>query len=148
MSITRNAPSTELRTLQHQVNRLFEPFFGRGLEDQDLIGGTWIPAVDIAEEKDAIVVTAEVPGIKQDEIDIQYENGVLTLRGERRFEKESSEKSFQRVERLYGIFVRSFALPRSVDAEKITATYENGVLEVRVPKREDAKPKQIRIAVK
>ena len=148
MNMTRNAPSNELRTLQHQVNRLFEPFFGRGFEDQDLIGGTWIPAVDIAEEKDAIVVTAEVPGIKQDEIDIQYENGVLTLRGERRFEKESSEKSFHRVERTYGTFVRSFALPRSVDAEKITATYENGVLEVRVPKREDAKPKQIRIAVK
>lgn len=147
-AMTRYTPSGEFRSLQSQVNRLFEPFLGRVLNDEDLASGTWAPPVDVIEEKDAILVTAEIPGMKQENIDIQYENGVLTLRGTREFEKESKEKTYHRVERVYGQFVRSFTLPRSVNAEKISATYENGVLEIRVPKLEEAKPKQIRIGVK
>lgn len=145
-SMTRYSPSPEFRTLQQQMNRLFEPFLGRVLDDQEMMGGSWIPPVDVVEEKDTIVVAAELPGIRPEEVEIQYENGVLTLRGQRSFEKESSERSYHRVERAYGSFVRSFTLPRSADPDKITATFENGILEIRVPKREEAKPKQIRIS--
>lgn len=145
--LTRFSPSGDVRTLQTQMQRLFEPFFGR-LNDEDLMGGTWVPPVDVIEEKDAIVVSAELPGIRQEDVEIQYENGILTLRGSRTMETETAEKTFHRVERMYGTFARSFTLPRSVDPERIEATYHNGVLEVRVPKREEAKPKQIKIAVK
>jgi HSP20 family protein len=148
-NLTRFAPSQDFRTLQQQMNRIFEPFFGRALPDDDsLMSGTWMPPVDVVEEKDAIRVTAELPGVKKEDIDIHFENGVLTLRGQRTFEKESNEKTFHRVERVYGNFVRSFTLPRSVDAEKINATYRDGVLEIRVPKKEEAKPRQISIDVK
>lgn len=147
-NMTRYTPSPEFRSLQHQMNRLFEPFLGRSLNDEDLASGTWVPPVDVVEEKDAIVVSAEVPGMKQENIDIQFENGVLTIRGNREFRNETKEKTYHRVERVYGQFVRSFTLPRSIDAEKIAAHYANGVLEIRVPKLEEAKPKQIRIGVK
>ena len=100
------------------------------------------------EEKDAIRVVAELPGMKKEDIDIQFENGILTIRGQRAIEKDSSDKTFHRVERVYGNFVRSFTLPRSVDAEKIDATYRDGVLDIRVPKKEEAKPRQIAINVK
>ena len=147
-NMTRYVPPTEFRSLQHQMNRLFEPFLGRALNDEDLVSGTWVPPVDVVEESDSIVVTAEVPGIKQENIDVQYENGVLTIRGTREFQDENKEKTYHRVERVYGQFVRSFTLPRSINPEKISAHYDNGVLEIRVPKLEEAKPKQIRIGVK
>lgn len=145
--LTRFSNPADPRNLHSQMQRFFEPFFGR-LNDEDLMGGTWIPPVDVIEEKDAIVVSAELPGIRQEDVDIQYENGILTLRGSRTMESETAEKTFHRVERMYGTFARSFTLPRSVDPERIEATYQNGLLEVRVPKREEAKPKQIRISAK
>lgn len=148
-NVTRFNPPHDIRSLQQQMGRLFEPFLGRGLgDDESLMSGTWAPPVDVVEEKDAIVVSAELPGMKKEDIDIQFENGVLTLRGQRTITNESNEKTFHRVERVYGNFVRSFTLPRSVDAEKINATYQDGVLEIRVPKREEAKPRQISINVK
>jgi HSP20 family protein len=136
----------DFKTLQNQLNRLFEPFARYAVGDEDLVSGTWVPPVDVAETQDRILVRAEVPGMKQEDIQIEFENGLLTIRGERRIEK-SEAMTWHRVERVYGNFSRSFTLPRTVDPEKITASYRDGILEIEVPKREEAKPKQIRIAV-
>ena len=138
-------PFAELRAMQSQVNRLFEPWARN--DQEDLVTGTWIPAVDVEEIGDKMVLRAELPGIKQENIDISFTDGVLTIRGERRFEKEGSERTFHRIERSYGTFVRSFTLPRSVDPSGITASYTDGILTVEVPKREEAKPRQIRIGI-
>lgn len=145
--MTRFATTNQdFKTLQNQLNRLFEPFARFTNADEDLVSGTWVPPVDVAETQDRILVRAEVPGMRQEDIQIEFENGLLTIRGERKIEK-SEQLTWHRVERIYGNFSRSFTLPRSIDAEKITASYREGVLEIEVPKREEAKPKQIRIAV-
>ena len=138
----------EFANLQTQLHRFFEPFARfTAREDEDLVSGTWVPAVDVAETQEKIVVRAEVPGMKQEDIQIEFENGLLTIRGERKIEK-SEGKTWHRVERVYGNFSRSFTLPRTVDAEKISAAYREGILEIDVPKKEEAKPKNIRIEVK
>jgi len=105
-----------------------------------------VPPVDVAETQEKIIVRAEVPGMKQEEIQIEFENGLLSIRGERKFLKEEGV-TYHRVERTFGNFSRSFTLPRTIDPERIAATYRDGVLEIEVPKKEEAKPKQIRIAV-
>ena len=138
----------EFANLQSQLHRIFEPFARfAAREDEDLVSGTWVPAVDVAETQEKIVVRAEVPGMKQEDIQIEFENGLLTIRGERKIEK-SEGRTWHRVERVYGNFSRSFTLPRTVDAEKISAAYREGILEIDVPKKEEAKPKNIRIEVK
>ena len=137
----------DVKNLQAQLNRLFEPFARFATGDEDLVSGTWAPPVDVAETQEKILVRAEVPGIRQEDISIEFENGLLTLRGERKLEKTEGV-TWHRVERIYGNFSRSFTLPRSVDPEKIAATYREGILEIEVPKREEAKPKHIKIAVK
>ena len=138
----------DLTSLQNQLHRLFEPFARfTPQEDEDLVSGTWVPPVDVAETQEKILVRAEVPGLKQEDIQIEFENGLLTIRGERKLEKQEG-LTWHRVERTYGAFSRSFTLPRTVDPEKIAATYREGILEIEVPKREEAKPKQIKIAVK
>ena len=142
--LTRQNPWNDLRTLQ---TRFFEPFFGRFnfLEDE-MTSGTWAPAVDVAEENDKLLVRVEVPGMKQEDLKINYEDGLLTISGERQFERTET-RNYHRIERAYGSFVRTFSLPRSVDASKISANYVNGVLEIEIPKLEEAKPKQIQINV-
>jgi HSP20 family protein len=138
----------EFANLQNQLHRIFEPFARfAAQDDEDLVSGTWVPPVDVAETQEKILVRAEVPGLKQEDIQIEFENGLLTLRGERKLEK-SEGTTWHRVERVYGNFSRSFTLPRSVDPERISATYREGILEIDVPKKEEAKPKNIRIAVK
>ncbi|HEY6138816.1 MAG TPA: Hsp20/alpha crystallin family protein [Thermoanaerobaculia bacterium] len=139
--------SPDFKNLQTQLNCIFEPF-ARMSADEDLATGTWVPPVDVAETQETILVRAEVPGMKQEEIAIEFENGTLTIKGERKLEKNGDGMTWHRVERIYGNFVRSFTLPRTVDPERISATYRDGVLEIEVPKKEEAKPKQIRIAVK
>jgi HSP20 family protein len=139
-------PSQDYKTLQNQLNRLFEPFARFTSGDEDLVSGAWVPPVDVAETQEQIIVRAEVPGIRQEDIQIEFENGLLTIRGERAIEKTDA-MTWHRVERTYGNFSRSFTLPRTVDPEKITANYRDGILEIAVPKREEAKPKQIRISV-
>jgi len=139
--------SADFKNLQNQLHRLFEPF-GRVASDEDLVSGTWVPPVDVAETQEHILVRAEVPGMRQEDIQIEFENGLLTLRGERKLDKSDTGVTYHRVERTYGNFSRSFTLPRTVDPEKISAAYRDGVLEVTVPKKEEAKPKQIRIEVK
>ena len=136
----------DLKNIQVQLGRIFEPFARFAGGDEDLVSGTWVPPVDVAETQDRIVVRAEVPGMKQEDIAIEFENGLLTIRGDRKLEKNEGV-TWHRVERIYGNFSRSFTLPRSVDPEKITASYREGILEVEVPKREEAKPKHIKIEV-
>ena len=127
--------------------RFLEPFFGRfNFLDDALASGTWAPAVDVAEDAANIHVKVEVPGMDEKDLKIIYEDGLLTVSGERQFEK-SDDRNYHRIERSYGSFVRTFSLPRSIDATKIAASYRNGVLEIEIPKREEAKPRQIQINV-
>lgn len=145
--MTQFTNDRDVKNLQVQLNRLFEPFARFATGEEELVSGTWVPPVDVAETQDKIFVRAEVPGMKQEDISIEFENGLLTIKGERKLEK-SEGVTWHRVERIYGNFRRSFTLPRSVDPEKISASYREGILEVEVPKREEAKPKHIKIAVK
>lgn len=139
---------SDLNALHNQLSRYFDETLPRfEPADEALASGTWNPPVDISETADKIVLSIEIPGVKQEDLDIRFEERTLTLKGERKFEKIEG-RNYHRVERLYGTFVRTFALPRTVDAEAITATYREGVLEIEMPKREEAKPKQIRIGVK
>ncbi|HET7711102.1 MAG TPA: Hsp20/alpha crystallin family protein [Thermoanaerobaculia bacterium] len=134
----------DLRTLQ---SRFFEPFFGRFNFVDDTLGtSTWAPPVDVAEDRDKILVKVEVPGMEEKDLKVHYEDGLLSVSGERQFER-TDDRNYHRIERAYGSFVRTFSLPRSVDANRITANYRNGVLEIEIPKKEEAKPKQIEIAV-
>ena len=128
-----------------QLNRLFNDFFGRASQDQNLT--TWAPAVDIYEGEHELVVKADLPDIKPEELDIRVENNILTIRGERKFEKKVDEKNYLRVERAYGSFARSFSLASTVNTEAIKADYQDGVLTLSIPKREEAKPKQIKVNV-
>ena len=139
----------DLVTLQDRMNRLFQEAFptyqrGRG-EEEFLTGADWAPAVDITEDQNSIVLKADIPGIDPNQLDIRVEGNTLTLKGERKFEKEDKKENFYRMERSYGSFSRGFTLPHTVQADRIEATYRNGELKVVLPKREDAKPKQIRV---
>lgn len=143
--ITRFEPFRDLFNLQGQVNRLFQDF-GRG-SDELMTTGTFVPPVDIYEDEHSISLRLEVPGVQENDIDIRLENNTLTVRGQRNFEKEEKEENFHRIERRYGAFSRSFTLPNTVDSEKVEANYENGVLKIKLAKRAEAKPKQVKINV-
>lgn len=134
-----------VNTLQDQINRLFNEAFERGGEESNLT--TWAPAVDINETEHELVVKADLPGIDTKDLDIRVENNVLTIRGERKFEKKVNEENYLRVERAYGSFSRSFSLANTVNPEGIKADYQNGVLTLNIPKREEAKPKQIKVNI-
>jgi HSP20 family protein len=127
--------------------RFFEPFFGRFnfLEDETK-SGVWAPPVDVAEEKDKIFVRVEVPGMNESDLKVSFEDGLLTVSGERQFERKD-DRNYHRIERTYGSFTRTFSLPRTVDANSIAASYRDGILEIEIPKLEEAKPKQIQINV-
>jgi HSP20 family protein len=145
-TLTRWEPFHGLNSLQGQVNRLFEDTFNRSrASEADL--ATWGPAVDIYETENELVVRADLPDLEQKDIDIRVENNTLTMRGERKFDKTINQENYLRVERAYGTFSRSFSLPNTVNTEAIRAEYHNGVLTVRMPKREESKPKQIKINV-
>lgn len=144
-AINRWEPFRGATTLQEQVNRLFNDVFDRGQNASSL--STWAPAVDIYEGEHELVVKADLPDIDPKELDIRVENNVLTLRGERKFEKNVNEDNYLRVERTYGAFSRSFSLANTVNPEAIKADYQNGVLTLSIPKREEAKRKQIKVNV-
>ncbi len=147
MSIVRYDPFRDLRSLQDEVNRLFSTNLSRAFGDDEGIGrGAWNPSVDIHENKDQIVIEAELPGMNREDFDLTIENNVITLRGERRFEKKDEADNYHRVERSYGSFTRSFTLPQTVSGEGATAEYKNGVLRVTLPKREEVKARRIEIA--
>jgi len=146
MAVVRWDPFRDLGLLQDRMNRLFDDA-GRGWRsDEPAATTTWSPSVDIFETEGEIVVKAELPGMDRKDIALHLENNVLTLRGERKFEKETKEENYHRIERSYGNFSRSFSIPATVDEEKIRADYKDGVLKIALPKKEQAKPKQIKIA--
>ena len=147
-NIVRWDPFKEMATLQERMNRMFEDVWGRGRRpDEEFISGAWVPPVDVRETKDSLEIAAELPGLDPKNVEVSVENGVLTLKGNRQFEKAMEGETYHRVERAYGMFERSFTLPTNVDAEKIQASFQHGVLHLTVPKREEAKPKSIAIKV-
>ena len=144
-NLIRWDPFRDFSKAQEQMNRLFEDAYLRRASDSALT--TWAPEVDIHETEDAFVFEADLPGMNEKDLDIRLENNMLTIRGERKFEKKANEENYLRVERAYGSFSRSFSLPHTINAEAIKADYRNGVLTVRVPKREEAKPRQVKVNV-
>ena len=144
MNLVTYDPFRDLRTLQDEVNRVFSSSFSRG-GDNELTRGAWSPSVDIYEDKNEIVLEAELPGVKSEDVDISIENNILTIHGERKFEKKDEQGNFHRVERSYGAFTRSFTLPPTVSAENADAKFQDGVLRLTLAKREEAKPRRIEI---
>jgi HSP20 family protein len=145
MAVTRWDPFRDLSILQDRMNRLFDDA-GRGWRaDEPAATTSWSPAVDIFETETEIVVKAELPGIDRKDITLSLENNILTLKGERRFEKEAKEENYHRIERAYGSFSRAFSIPAIVVEENIRADYRDGILSIVLPKKDQAKPKQIKI---
>src|SRR3954468_14146228 len=143
MTVVRFEPLRELSSLQNEMNRLFNTVF-----DTPSTGATrrWVPAMDLVETAEAFVLRADLPGLTQDDVNIEIEDNVLTVSGERKAEHESKEEGFYRLERAFGAFSRSLTLPKGVNAEAVAASFTNGVLEVRIPKPEQTKPRRIEIA--
>lgn len=145
MALTRWDPFRDLSVLQDRMNRMFEDA-GRGWRGDEAAATTsWSPAVDIYETENEIIVQAELPGVDRKDISLNLEKNVLTLKGERRFEKETKQENYHRIERSYGAFSRSFSIPASVDDDRIRADYKDGILKIALPKKEQVKPKQIQI---
>jgi len=140
-------PWKDFGSLQERINRMFDDTIRtlHPTDGEELEKGTWAPAVDIYETNDSFVVSADLPGLNKDEIQIDLKDNTLTLKGEKKFEEKVSKDNYIRIERAYGSFVRSFTLPQNVDPEKIKAKYKEGVLEITIPKKEEAKPKQIKV---
>jgi HSP20 family protein len=144
MAITRWDPFRDVIALQNRVNSLFRDF-SEG--DSALTTASFVPAVDIYEDPQKVVLKLEVPGIEEKDLDIRVENNTLTVKGERKFEKEEKEENFHRIERRYGSFYRAFTLPSTVDSEGVAATYNAGVLKLELKKKAEAQPKQIKVSV-
>ncbi len=144
-AINRWEPFRGTMTLQEQLNRVFGDMLERAGDESNLT--PWAPAVDIFETEHELVVKADLPDVNPQDLDIRVENNILTIRGERKFEKKVNEENYLRIERAYGSFSRSFSLANSVKSEAIKADYQNGVLTLSIPKREEAKPKQIKVNV-
>src|SRR5579863_9346722 len=145
--LTRWEPFREFATLQDRINRAFRESYSGAAHDESLTTSTFAPAVDVYEDEHQVTLKIEVPGVDEKDIDVQIENNVLTVHGERKFEKEEKEENFRRVERQYGSFTRTFTLPTTVDAENVQASYDKGVLKIALPKKAEAKPKQIKVNV-
>ena len=146
MVVTRWDPFRELSSLQNRVNSLFQDY-GRSGQDELTTTGSFVPAVDVYEDEHKVTLKLEIPGVNQEDVDVRLENNTLTIRGERKFEKEEKEENFHRIERRYGSFARSFVLPNTIDTENVQAGYENGVLKIELSKRAEAKPKQIKVNI-
>jgi HSP20 family protein len=146
MNIVKYDPFRELRNLQDEMTRLFTGVSPSGYSREDMMHGAWNPSVDIWEEKDHLVLEAELPGMKRDDFELTIENNVITLKGERKFEKKADGDNYHRVERSYGSFTRSFTLPQNVTADGAKAEFNNGVLHVTLPKREETKARKIEVS--
>jgi HSP20 family protein len=148
MALIRWEPVRELNSLQHEMNRLFASFFDTPRPAEG--GGSvarWLPAMDLVESDDHFILRADLPGLSEDDVSVELEDSTLTISGERNAEHDASEQGFYRLERAYGTFSRSLTLPKGVDSEGITASFDRGVLEVRIPKPEVHKPKRVSIGV-
>jgi len=145
--IARWDPFREFSTLQDRMNRLFRESYGPEGRDESLTTSQFAPPVDVYEDEHNVVLKVEVPGIDEKDIDVRVENNVLTVHGERKVEKEEKEENFRRIERQYGSFTRTFTLPSTVDAERIQADYDKGILKIVLPKKAEAKPKSIKVNI-
>ncbi|MEZ5307795.1 MAG: Hsp20/alpha crystallin family protein [Pyrinomonadaceae bacterium] len=146
MSLIKYDPFRELRSLQDEMNRIFMSSIPRNFGGEEMASGGWSPSVDIYESETEIVLEAELPGMNREDFEVSIENNVITLKGERKFEKTDEGDNYHRVERAYGTFTRSFSLPRTVSAEGTTADFRSGVLRVSLPKKEEAKARKIVIS--
>jgi HSP20 family protein len=145
--LTRFEPFREVATLQDRMNRVFRESFNQAGQDESLTNSSFAPAVDVYEDEHTVTLKIEVPGIDEKDIDVRLENNTLIVHGERKIEKEEKEENYRRVERQYGSFTRTFTLPTTVDSEKVSASYDKGVLKIALPKKAEAKPKQIKVSV-
>ena len=147
MAITRWRPFRDVVSVQDEMSRLFDDIFGQRPTRVQWTDGVWNPSVDVTEDKDSVVVKAEMPGLNKDDVKISVQDSILTLKGEKKQEKEEKETDYHRIERSYGSFCRSFQLPTTVKADKIKANYKDGVLSIILPKTEEVKPKEIPISI-
>ncbi len=148
MTLIRWDPFREVSALQERMNRLFSDFrTASPLREEEISQGSWVPPVDIYETEDSLVFKAELPGVTKEDITVEVKDNTLTLKGDKRFEKEVKEESYHRVERAYGAFQRAFTLPGMVEQEKVKAKFRDGILEIALPKAEKAKPKQVKVEV-
>jgi len=145
MAIIRWDPFRDLVSIRDKMNRLFEDAVTQRGEEKELVASSWAPAVDIYEDESQLVLTAEVPGLNDKDVEIKIEDNVLSIQGERKLEKETREENYHRIERAYGAFYRSFTLPNYIDQDKIKAEHENGVLKITMPKKAELKPRKVRI---
>src|SRR5580698_9483160 len=145
--ITRFDPFREFVSLQDRMNRLLRESRGSEGQDESLTSTAFAPPVDVYEDEHGVTLKIEVPGIEEKDIDVRIENNTLTVHGERKFETEEKEENFRRVERQYGSFTRTFSLPTTVDQENVQADYDKGVLKIKLAKKQEAKPKQIKVNV-
>ena len=142
MTLVKWEPFRDLMAMQDRMTRLIDETFSR-IWKEDMAQGVWSPPVDILERGDEVVVKVDLPGVTQNEIDIRVEEGTLTIQGERKFVKESSEENYVQIERPYGTFRRTFSIPRTIDQESIKASYKDGVLRIILPRKQEIQPKQI-----
>ena len=148
--LTRWNPTKDAASISQGMERLFDEMVGRGLwrtSEERPLRGSWVPAINILEREDAMVITADLPGLKAEDVDVTVEEGTLTIRGERKLEEVGEGETFHRVERIYGVFERTFTLPNSVDVDKIEARFSNGEMTLTLPKREESKPRSVKIKV-
>ncbi len=148
MALIRWDPFREMSALQERMNRLFSDVRAQApVRGEEIVQGAWIPAVDIFETNEAIVLKAELPGITAQDISVEVKDNTLTLKGEKKFEKEVKEENYHRVERSCGSFQRAFTLPGTIHQEKVKAKFKDGILEITLPKVEEAKPKQVKVEI-
>ncbi len=148
--LTRWNPATDAGDLSQRIERMFDEMVGRGLlrtPEERPLRGSWVPAINILERQDAMVITADLPGLRAEDVEVTVEEGTLSIRGERKLDEASEGETYHRVERLYGIFERTFTLPNSVDVDKIEARFSNGEMILTLPKREESKPRSVKIKV-
>lgn len=146
MALMRYSPLREMFQLQNEMNRLFSGF--QQAPQEELLTSAWSPQVDIYEDAEGIRLHADLPGVNQKDLDLQVDNGMLTVRGERKLQNEDKKENYHRIERYHGSFTRSFMLPDYADTERVEARFKDGVLEVSIPKKAEKKPKQIRVEIK
>ena len=149
-TLTRWEPVSDPTTWNQGMDRWFNELMSRGLRrvgDEDRVRGSWTPAVNVLEKKDVIVITADLPGLKAEDVEVTVEEGVLTIRGERSFEEAKEGETYHRIERCYGMFERTFSLPNSVDPTKIEARFKDGEMVVNLPRREESKPRSVKVKV-
>lgn len=148
--LTRWNPGFDNSSLNQRMERLFDEFLGRGLRntsEERSLRGAWVPAINVLEREDAMIIAADLPGMKAEDVEVTVDDGTLTIRGERKLEEAAEGETYHRVERIYGAFERSFSLSNTVDTEKIEARFKNGEMTLTLPKREEAKPRSVKITV-